>query len=156
MRFYVPVLVAVVLWGCATADPPSPISSNAQTIRSLYDAFGRGDVPAVIGTFDENLVWMAAESLPAAERNPYRGPRAVAEGIFQMIPTIWDNFQVNVERIIDGGDTVVALGRYRARHRQTGKPLDAQFVHVWDVRNGKVVRFQQYVDTAQFARVATP
>ena len=59
----------------------------------------------------------------------------------------------NVEQIIDGGDTVVALGRYTATNNSTGKALDSQFAHVWGFRGGKVVRFQQYADTAQFARV---
>jgi hypothetical protein len=45
-------------------------------------------------------------------------------------------------------------GRYRARsHRDTGKPLDAEVVHIWDLRNGKIVRFHQYVDTRQYADV---
>jgi ketosteroid isomerase-like protein len=43
-------------------------------------------------------------------------------------------------------------GRYRARsHKAAGKPLDAEVVHVWDLRNGRVVRFHQYVDTRQLA-----
>jgi ketosteroid isomerase-like protein len=49
----------------------------------------------------------------------------------------------------------VVLGRYRATNRETGKALDAPFAHVWDLRGGKVVRFDQYADTAQLARVST-
>jgi len=45
-------------------------------------------------------------------------------------------------------------GRYHAtRCKPTGKPLDAQVVHIWDFRDGKVVRWQQYVDTRQLAEV---
>jgi hypothetical protein len=36
---------------------------------------------------------------------------------------------------------------------RAGKPLDAEVAHVWDFRDGKVVRFQQYTDTWQFAQV---
>ena len=44
------------------------------------------------------------------------------------------------------------------RSLSTGKPLDAQVAHVWDLRGGKVTRFQQYTDTWQVAQVtgATP
>jgi ketosteroid isomerase-like protein len=45
-------------------------------------------------------------------------------------------------------------GRYPAqRAKATGRPLDAEVVHVWDRRDGKVVRFHQYVDTRQLANV---
>ena len=158
MKLSAAALMSVVLLGCATTPQSAAIDSvsNAQVVRALYDAFGRGDIPAVIAGLDENVVWMEAESIPPAQGNPYRGPRAVLEGVFAMIPTVWNGFTVNVERVIDGGDTVVALGRYRATSKQTGRPLDAQFVHVWDIRNGKIVRFEQYVDTDQFNRVARP
>lgn len=157
MRLPAACVATVVLLACATAQEPASRDpgSNAQLVRSLYDAFGRGEIPTVISALDENVVWMEAESIPPAQGNPYRGPRAVLEGIFGMIPTVWNDFRVNVERVVDGGDTVVALGRYRATSKRTGRPLDAQFVHVWDIQNGKVVRFQQYVDTDQFNRVAT-
>jgi ketosteroid isomerase-like protein len=34
----------------------------------------------------------------------------------------------------------------------TGKRINAQFVHVWTLEAGKLVAFQQYVDTLQVAR----
>jgi ketosteroid isomerase-like protein len=44
------------------------------------------------------------------------------------------------------------LGRYwGAKAHATGEPLDVQAVHVWDLKGGKAVRFQQYVDTLHFA-----
>jgi uncharacterized protein len=48
---------------------------------------------------------------------------------------------------------VLVEARYRATAKATGKPLDAQVAHVWDFRDGKVVRFQQYTDTWQFSEV---
>lgn len=148
------LVVSLLLSGCASSDQTVQASqSNAQRVRSLYDSFARGDVPAVLGSFDPNIVWMEAESINYSDRNPYRGPQAVLEGVFMRIGQDWKGFAVNVEQIIDGGDTVVALGRYTATNNSTGKALDSQFAHVWGFRGGKVVRFQQYADTAQFARV---
>jgi uncharacterized protein len=44
------------------------------------------------------------------------------------------------------------LGRYwGTKAHATGRPLDVQAVHVWDLRDGKAVRFQQYVDTLHLA-----
>lgn len=43
--------------------------------------------------------------------------------------------------------------RYRATVGSTNRPLDAQVAHIWDFREGKAVRWQQYTDTWQFAEV---
>jgi len=40
--------------------------------------------------------------------------------------------------------------------KTTGKALDAQFTHVWQLRDGKVVRFQQSTDTKRWAEAAGP
>jgi len=147
-------LVLFLFAGCTTADRSKTDStSNARLVSSLYEAFGRGDVPAVLGMFDQNLVWEEAEGSTYADKSPYRGPQAVAEGLFQRLGTEWNGFRVNPQQIIDGGETVVVLGRYAGTYKRTGKPLDSQFAHVWTVRNGRVVKFQQYTDTAQYARV---
>lgn len=128
---------------------------NAQLIQDLYAAFGRGDAAAVLGAFHPQIVWMEAENIPYADRNPYVGPQAVAEGVFGRIMTEWEGFTVSPEKILAEGDTVIALGRYRGTYRATGRPLDAQFVHAWTVQEGKVTAFQQYADTAQFAHVTS-
>ena len=130
-------------------------SQEPQTIRDLYAAFGRGDAGAVLAMFDPEIIWNEAENIPYADRNPYVGPQQVAEGVFGRILTDFDGFTVTADKIVHEDDTVVALGRYRGVHRSTGQSLDAQFVHVWTFRSGRIVRFQQYADTAQFLRVTS-
>jgi ketosteroid isomerase-like protein len=119
----------------------------------MYDSFGKGDIPAVLAQFDPEIEWVAAENLPHVEKSPFHGPQAILQNVFMHIPEDWNGFRVNVEKIIDAGDTVVMLGRYTATSKATGQPLNAQVAHVWTIRNGKAVKFQQYADTAQFQRV---
>lgn len=127
---------------------------NVDVIRKLYDAFARGDVPSVLAGMDPGIVWNEAENFPYADRNPYTGPQAVLEGVFMRIGADWETFQVANEVLLDAGDTVVALGRYLAKHRASGKELNAQHAHIWWLKDGKVTRFQQYADTAQTLAVA--
>ena len=131
----------------------------AQSVRdivhNLYSAFAAGDAAAALALLHPRVVWVEAENAPYADRNPYIGPEAVAEGVFARLVGEWEGFTVTPDRIIESGDTVLALGRYRAVHRTTGLPLDAQFAHVWTVRDGSIVAFQQYADTAQLVRVST-
>ena len=153
-KIAVALLLCCALLGCATtAGTPA---GNEQTIRSLYEAFARGDGAAVIGALDPNVHWMEAENIALADRNPYIGPQAVAEGVFGRLAQMWTDFRVTPQDFVTEGDTVVVLGRYGGKFTTTGRSLDAQFVHVWTLSNGKVTRFQQYTDTAQFAKVASP
>lgn len=127
---------------------------SGDIVKAIYDAFGKGDVPGVLGAFDPKIEWREAESFLYADRNPYVGREAVAEGVFQRIVSEWDGFTARPEHFIDAGDTVVVEGRYQGRRKATGRPVDAQFAHVWRLRDGKVVRFQQYTDTKQWAVAA--
>ena len=71
-------------------------------------------------------------------------------GLFARLGGEWDGFSAVPHEIVDGGETVVALGRYGGVYKATGVKVDAQFVHVYEFKDDKVASFQQYTDTAQF------
>ena len=125
-------------------------AENVNTIRSLYEAFASGDVPFIIGALDENVEWWEAENFIYADGNPYVGPQAVLQGVFARIGGEWENFSVTPKEVLDAGETVVGHGYYAGKFRGSGRDVRAQFAHVFTFRNGKVVKFQQYTDTAQF------
>jgi ketosteroid isomerase-like protein len=126
--------------------------ANVERIQSLYDALARGDIETVLGALATDVVWHEAENLAYADRNPYVGPQAVVEGVFARLDADWDPFAVVIDAVHDAGDTVVVQSRYKGVCKATGKPIDAQAVHVWTLGNGKVTAFQQYIDTLQVAR----
>ncbi|MDI1288342.1 MAG: nuclear transport factor 2 family protein [bacterium] len=126
---------------------------NVEVIRAIYDAFAAGDVPGVLGRMSPDIVWNEAENFPYADGNPYVGPTAVLNGVFARCIGEWDGFAVKVEELLDAGETVVALGRYLGVCNATGRAQNTQMVHVWRIADGKVIRFQQYADTLQVARI---
>lgn len=126
---------------------------NVELVRAIYAAFAAGDVPGVLSRMSPDMVWNEAENFPYADGNPYVGPQAVLEGVFARIGAEWDGFEAAPDELLDAGDAVVALGRYRGIFKATGKRLDAQLAHVWRVEGGKAAAFQQYTDTLQAARV---
>jgi uncharacterized protein len=125
---------------------------NVELIRNIYADFGRGDVPAVLAAMSPDIVWNEAENFHYADGNPYRGPEAVLSGVFARLGGEWDGFAPLPEEFFDAGDIVVVLGRYAGTHKASGKALDAQMVHIWRVADGRVIRFDQRVDTLQAAR----
>jgi ketosteroid isomerase-like protein len=126
--------------------------SAIETIRAGYAAFGRNDPSVLFGALDAAVSWNEAEGYPLADRNPYIGPQAVLEGVFGRLMPLIDNFSVVPGIFIDGGDHVVVLGRYGGMTKIGGK-LDAPFCHVYQFKDGKIVLFQQFTDTAQWTRL---
>ena len=123
---------------------------NVSLLKSLYDAFSRGDMPTVLGAMSPEIKWHEAES------NPYRpsgeawvGPNAVLNNLFVKLGTDWDGFAVHPKTFHGAGDSVIVEARYSGTYKATGKSMDTQVCHVWDVKDGKLTRFQQYVDTAK-------
>jgi uncharacterized protein len=128
------------------------MSQNRELIQSLYAAFGRGDAGTVLGSMHPDVEWNEAEGSPYADRNPYNGPQRVGEEVFGRILADYEAFTVTPEHLLSDGDMVVALGRYTGNHRASGEGLNAQFAHVWTIRDGKIAKFQQYTDTEQHQR----
>ena len=128
-------------------------AENVAVVRAIYDAFAAGDVPGVLARMAPGIVWNEAENFPYADGNPYVGPEAILAGVFARIGAEWDGFEAIAEEMLDAGDTVVALGRYRGTCKATGRAMDAQLAHVWRLADGRATAFQQYTDTLQAARV---
>ena len=126
---------------------------NVRLLKDLYAAFGRGDIPAVLEVMSADIRWYQAEN------NPYRptgeawvGPDAV-NTLFMRIGADWDGFTVHTKSFHGAGDSVIVEARYTGTFKPTGKSMDAQVCHIWDVKDGKLTRFQQYVDTAKLRDV---
>jgi ketosteroid isomerase-like protein len=118
-----------------------------EIVKRSYDAFARGDMDGVLGDMDPDIEWHQAQGLPHG--GYYRGLDEVRRNIFDPLDAEWwDEFTAVPDEFLDAGEHVVVLGRYRGKAKQTGRPLDVPFVHVWTLRDEKAVRFRQFLDTA--------
>ena len=119
--------------------------NQLNSVKAVYDAFAKGDIPAVLGFLRPDIEWTEAEGFPYG--GTYHGPNAVLSGVFMRLGTEWDGFAAVPDEFIDAGDTIVALGEYSGKYKATGKSFQAKFAHVWKINDGKAARFTQYVDT---------
>ena len=122
------------------------MSKNLDTLKSGYDFFAKGDIPAVLDLFDPKIEWTEAAGFPYA--GTYVGHEAVVDNVFMKLGTEWDGYTVAPREFIDGGDRIVVLGKYSGTYKATGKSFEADFAHVWTMRDGIAVKFYQYADTA--------
>lgn len=122
---------------------------NVQTMRDACEAFNRQDIAAAVAVYDPEIEWVE----PGGGRAPagiFHGPQSVVADVLAAVPQTFDAFQVEPAQFIDAGDDVVIVGRYRGTAK-SGATLDAPFVQVWRMRDGKVVGFRHYVDAAAWA-----
>jgi hypothetical protein len=124
--------------------------SNADILRSGYDAFARGDIPAVLALFDPAIEWYSPEELPGG--GTYRGPDGVAR-FFTGLPEHYQELLVRPQRFLADGDCVIAEGILSGRIG--GVAFEAGFAHVWTMRAGKATRFREYTDTGKLLPLVT-
>jgi ketosteroid isomerase-like protein len=121
--------------------------SNVDFVKGVYAAFGAGDVPKVLGSMHPQIQWTQTAGYRLGG-GVHRSPQAVLENVFAKIPVGFESFSIDVERLIDAGNVVVMQGHYVAKSKATGKSERAAVAHVLEISDGKIVRFDQYVDSA--------
>lgn len=121
------------------------MNSAARVVEGLYQAFANKDLAGVIGLLDPEIRWREADGYPYA--GIYRGPDAVKAGVFDRIIGEWSSYSTVPTEIIEQGSTVVGLGTYTGTYAATGKTFTCPFAHVWRVRDGRIIDFDQHTDT---------
>lgn len=121
------------------------MSRNYEAIEAHYAGSDAKDLGRMMAPVTETTAWTEMAGFPCA--GTYVGPEAILAGVFKRIGEEWDGYDFTLERLIDGGDAIVAVGTYSGIYRSTGKPMTARVVHVWDMADGKVLRFEQFTDT---------
>lgn len=129
------------------------MSANTNTVREIYEAFGRGDVPAILAKLDDGVVWeygFAPNEVPWLQ---HRQGRAEAANFFESLAALeFHNF--TPKAILAGEGVVLALIDISFTVKKTGKKFSEEDeVHVWRFNDaGKVVRFRHCTDTKQHAQ----
>jgi uncharacterized protein len=116
---------------------------NIATIRRVYDALASRDASAIQEVFAPDVTIRQSPELP------WGGDYEGLDGAFTFFLTLVEHIesQVTTDSLFAAGDHVVQTGRTRGTVRANGASFDIPEVHVWELRDGKVVRYQVYIDT---------
>ena len=118
------------------------MGANSQLVQQAYEAFGKGDIAGLLGMLDTNVQWTSPSTLPHG--GEFTGPAEVGK-FFEAIDANWDALALDIESVNELGGTSV-LGVARADGlRKGGEPQHYGAVHIFDVSNGKITRFREYV-----------
>ncbi len=129
--------------------------ANVRLIQDLYDAFSRGDIPAILNMLDPQveLIFEGPKAVPWAGN--WHGREGWAK-FFQAVGENAEDITLKMEPFAAQGDNVVFAGRYQSRVKSTGKRIDSPLVHLWTIRNGLIVRCLETTNTAAEAAACTP
>jgi ketosteroid isomerase-like protein len=125
------------------------MASNIEATRRGYESFQRGDIPSLLrDLLADNCTWISPgpkDKLPWA--GTYKGKQEIAN-FFAEVERTLELTEFTPREMIEQGDTVVVLGTLAGRAKTTGKPVRNEWAHVFKFSQGKVVFFQEYIDTA--------
>ena len=123
---------------------------NKRLIQKVYDSFNAGDIEALLAAFSVDIDWQ----VPDIEHVPFSGSRRGRQQVgefFAQMGEQQDVQELELEDFIAQGDKVVVLGHYAWHVKSTGRKFAGDWAHVFTVRSGQIVRFQEYTDTAAAA-----
>ena len=121
------------------------MTTNLDIIRSTYEGSSEENGKRLLQVLAPDAVWIEAEGFPYA--GTYVGPETIVSGVFRRLATEWIGYRADVASYVAEGDQVVAFGVYVGTYRTTGRSMRAAFAHRYTLRDGRIVRMVQYVDS---------
>jgi len=124
---------------------------NRQFVEQAYATFKAGDIPTLLQSLSEDVTWQ----LPEIENVPFSGKRqgrgAVGE-FFSTLASLQDARSFEEREFIAQGDKVVVLGHYVWQVKANERIFESDFAHIYAVRGGQIVAFQEHTDSAAVAK----
>jgi uncharacterized protein len=119
---------------------------NVELVRRAYEAWNAGNFDAASELLSPEMEWQMPPNLP--ESDTWRSKAEVQRGLEDFMQS-WKELRAEVQDLIDAGDRVVALVRFRGRSAVTELELQGVSVDaaVWTVRDGKLAKVEMYGGT---------
>jgi uncharacterized protein len=115
-----------------------------QTIESVYEAFGRGDIPHIVGLVAPDAIWRQFKTVPWGGN--YTGPSGAAE-FFTKLNAAAETVGFAARENVEAGNEVFSFGTYQCTIRSTGKSATMEWMFRWRVEGGRITLFDSYIDS---------
>jgi len=135
------------------------MSQNLATVTAIYEAFGKGDIPAILDHMAADVQWEAwADNSAQKAGVPWLQARQGKDGVlafFQYLGTQMQVTEFQVLSILDGGHQIAVEFVIAANLPALGTHFRDEEIHLWTFnREGKVSRLRHYTDTAKHMAAA--
>ncbi|MBC9206791.1 nuclear transport factor 2 family protein [Roseomonas aerophila] len=127
---------------------------NLALIRSTYEGSSEENGRNLLAALAPDAEWTEAAGFPYA--GTYVGAEAIMAGVFHRLGTEWIGYRAETHTFLEDGDRIAAFGVYSGTYRATGRFMRASFAHLYELRDGKILRMTQYVDSAMVQQALLP
>jgi uncharacterized protein len=117
---------------------------NVEVVRSIYHAMKTGDFAGLFSSISPSVKIWQTEELPWG--GSYEGVDE-AKIFFGKVNSSLSS-TVALERFIDSGDFIVAIGRTQGATRERETAFDVPLIHLWEVREGKIASLRVFLENA--------
>ena len=121
---------------------------NVQAVQEIFSAFGRGDIASILDALADDVEWH--EPGPTAVL-PWAGTRHGRAQVAQFFTAVGESLEILQFEPLEfwaEGDKVAVFGYEQARAKPTDRTYESEWVMVFTLRQGQVVGFHRYYDTA--------
>jgi uncharacterized protein len=119
---------------------------NVDVVQGAWDAFGRGDIDAVLETIAPSAETRLPESLPWG--GTYAGPDGFRDFLTKLGDS-WDQFSATPQKVLGADDNhVVVLAKTKGRTK-AGATIEGKTIWIYQLRDGKIADAESFGDTAQ-------
>jgi len=120
---------------------------NIAVVQQVYGAFGRGDLDGILALLDPEVAWRTPGPPDLPTAGMYRGVKAVREFFGKLLNTFEiTNFEP--QDFLAEDEKVVVLGTSLERVKATGNAIEFRWVHVFTIRNGRIIAFEERADVS--------
>lgn len=131
------------------------LEAETESLKGVYAALNRNDIPAVVEAFDPQIEWVEAEH-PGG--GTYNGKETVKAHFSQARET-WAEGSCEPERFIVVGDKIIVFVHVRVRLKHNMEWVEGRLADVYTFRNGKVIQARLFPDrqhALEWAGAAAP
>jgi hypothetical protein len=127
------------------------IETNIQTVKDFFAAIGGGDRKALLALVADDIEWI----IPG-KHWPLAGTYYGHAGLAALLATASSSIETSTEprEFVAQGDRVHVIGFARGRIKATNKAFEDDWIFAITVRDGKLTRIREYIDTQALARAA--
>ncbi len=127
------------------------MENNIQIVQDAYGKFTSGDIPGLLNLLADDIHWQT----PEIENAPFAGTRRGLDEVGEFFALLDESEETTLFKpteFIAQGDRVVALGKYGATVKETGRSYETNWVQVFTVKDGKIQSFVEFYDNALATR----
>jgi len=121
---------------------------NTEIVKGIYEAFARGDIPAILDSLADNIEWIVSGR---EDGIPYAGRYRAREGVGQFFSVLAENINYSLfepREFIAQGQRVAVFGHYQGTVKPSGNSVETEWAMSWTLQDGKATKFRAYDDTA--------